>query len=676
MRYIRVAIKNNNDQLDVLYVYKTDDDAVRVGDRVHVPFNQEPHPKPGFVFEVLDEIPEDAKQYRIRGIKEIDHEHSTPSHAIPIATWMRNRYFCRAYDAAALFSSPVKKTAKRKSKVDGVEGLDEIELENPLPTLSEEQMSAMSTIEARMDTGKYRTYLIHGVTGSGKTEVYMRTAMKARALGKKTIVLVPEISLTPQTIRRFVARFGRDAIAIMHSKLSAGERYEEWQRIRQGKADIVIGARSAIYAPFEEIGAIIIDEEHESSYKSDTVPVYSAVEVAIKIGIESGAVVLLGSATPSIVSMYRAKIGLYHIIHLKERYNQRDMPPIEVIDMREELRFGNRSIFSSALYDQMQTSLDNGHQSIIFLNRRGYSTFITCRSCGYLVRCPNCGISMTYHKDEGVAVCHFCGEVTPAPTRCPKCDSPYLRYYGIGTEQVEEITRETFPDVGIARMDADTTTGKGSVSKILSTFAKLKTKILIGTQMIAKGLDFAHVTVVGIISADVSLNVPDFRAAERTFQLITQVAGRAGRAEHEGRVVVQTYQSEHYSIQDATTYDYDRFFDHELNIRKLFLYPPFSDIYVLTITDPSEEKAIRTSEQIVAELLRRIGESERACILGPTPDRIKYFEENFRYRINIKVMPDRRLTYEKELAEIRHKINVIENAGTFLSIDVNPTFVT
>jgi primosomal protein N' (replication factor Y) len=672
-KFIKVAIFSKNDATDNLYIYKTEE-AISLGDKVYVSFARGKKPISGFVFEISEEIFEEAKNYKIKNILEIDRQHSLPKHAIPVCKWMSQRYFARSYDVASLFSAPVKKVAKRKSRIPGLPQESTSKKDQTLPVLNEEQDIAFSAVSKMQDAGKFKPFLLHGVTGSGKTEVYIHIANKALSQGMSVIVLVPEISLTPQTIKRFVACFGIEKIAIMHSKLSAGERYSEYQRIKNGEANIVIGARSAIFAPLENIGAIIIDEEHETTYKSDTNPAYSAIEVAMKIGVAQGAVVILGSATPAIVSMYRAKKNIYKLLTLKNRYNNMDLPEIEIVDMRDELLLGNRSIFSQTLYSATRKALDVDKQVILFLNRRGYFTFVSCRSCGHVVRCEDCNLPLTHHKDRDSVECHFCGYKAKAPTVCPGCGSEYLRYSGLGTEQLEALTSASFEDGKIARMDADTTTKKGATERVLDDFSHKKTNILIGTQMVAKGLDFSDVTVVGIVSADMGLCIQDFRAAERTFQLISQVAGRAGRGQDAGKVIAQAFETDHYALQMAKDYDYDSFFEKEIRTRHEFYYPPFTDIFSLIVTSSDEDLSIKRASDIIDKLIEHFGDGEQGFILGPVADRIKQFEDAYRYRVNIKVKTDLRQEYEQVLSTIRQEINIQNKDDAYAYIEVNPTF--
>ena len=483
------------------------------------------------------------------------------------------RYGVKFIDGIKCFIPPGKSTKEGKEK----RPLKEVEEEKiVIESLNEDQRKATETINNAIDIGEQKNFLIHGVTGSGKTEVYMQAIDHTVRTGKKAIMLVPEIALTKQITERFVGRFGKDRVAILHSKLTGRERFDEWKRIRTGEADIVIGARMAVFAPLENIGLIVMDEEHEQTYKSDKNPKYDTVEVALKRVMHYGGVLILGSATPSVVTYERAKEGIFEIITLSERYNGVKLPEIEIVDMRDELKSGNRTMFSKRLQGELDATLKKGRQSILFLNSRGYSNFVSCRECGEAIRCDDCGISMTYHKERNALVCHYCGKTRPVPKECPNCNSKYIKYFGVGTEQVEEYTKSIFPESRVARLDLDTAKNNREIKKIINDFAKGNTDILIGTQLVAKGLDFRNVELVGVIAADSSLNIPDYRSGERTFQLITQVAGRAGRGEEKGKVIVQTYSPENIAIEAASKYDYDGYFEQEASFRRLMGYPPFS----------------------------------------------------------------------------------------------------
>lgn len=550
-----------------------------------------------------------------------------------------------------------------------------IKMTSKLP-LTPAQKECVDTIYNHIIKGIQNKFLIHGVTGSGKTEIYLQLLEKMLQLNKQTIVLVPEISLTPQTVERFVGRFG-DRVAVLHSRLSLGERYDEWRKIKNGDVQIVVGARSAIFAPFDNLGLIIIDEEHETSYKSSMNPKYNAIEVAEKRCQIEGASLILGSATPSIESYHRAQKGEIKLLTLPERVNKKPLPPIEIVDMKKELDKGNKTIFSEKLINAISENLENNKQTILFLNRRGFSTFVSCRKCGYVAKCKNCDISLTYHITDNMLKCHYCGLSQKPPLVCPECGSKYIKYFGIGTQKVEEIVKKTFPNARVARMDVDTTTRKGSHEKIFNSVKRGEIDILIGTQMISKGLDFPNVTLVGIIAADINLNIPDFKASERTFQLTTQVSGRAGRGQSEGRVIMQTYEPEHYSIQTAKKHDYISFYNKEILLRKEFLYPPFTNIISILMTSNDEKTLIKSSKQIAQNLLETIKKDNKDFkqnrLLGPNSAPIPKIKGNHRWMILIKCTDDemkgiKGIIRNEILSETKGKL--YENVK--FSIDINP----
>ncbi|TLS37315.1 primosomal protein N' [Pseudalkalibacillus caeni] len=505
--------------------------------------------------------------------------------------------------------------------------------------LTEEQRKAVEPIMNSLDESYHNTFLLQGVTGSGKTEIYLQTIAHALNQGKEAIVLVPEISLTPQMVSRFKGRFGSD-VAVMHSGLSKGEKYDEWRKIHRGEVKVVVGARSAVFAPFKNLGIIIIDEEHESSYKQEETPRYHARDVAIKRAKYHRCPVVLGSATPALESFARAQKQVYTLLQLKERVNKREMPDVEIVDMREELRSGNRSMFSKPLFDKLIDRLEKGEQSVLLLNRRGYSTFLICRDCGYVLDCPHCDISLTYHKINHMMKCHYCGYEQRAPKVCPNCTSEHIRFFGTGTQRVEEELAKILPDARVIRMDVDTTRRKGAHEKLLGQFGDGKADILLGTQMIAKGLDFEKVTLVGVLAADAMLHLPDFRASERTFQLLTQVSGRAGRHELHGEVVIQTYTPEHYSIQYASHHDFDSFYVKEMQARKLHGYPPFYYITLINISHEEITKVLSVTEKITNFLKANL--SENSIVLGPVASAIPRIKDRYRYQcmIKYKVEPD------------------------------------
>ena len=469
-------------------------------------------------------------------------------------------------------------------------------------------------------------------------------------------------------IERFKGRFGRD-VALFHSKLSDGERFDEWFRVKAGKAKLVVGARSAIFLPVKNLGLIIIDEEHENTYKSDQNPKYQTKEVAEFLSEQKGCKVVLGSATPTIESYYRALIGELDLLELNSRVDGKDMPPMKIIDMRSELRSGNMSLFSRELFEDIQEKLSKGEQIILFLNRRGFSTFVSCRNCGYVFNCEECDISMTYHR-SGLLVCHYCGKSKRAPQKCPKCDSKYVKFFGAGTQRVEEEVKKYFKDARVLRMDVDTTRGKNSYEDIYNTFKEGKADILIGTQMISKGLDFKNVTLVGVLAADMSINIPDYRAAERTFQIITQVAGRAGRGEKQGKVVIQTYTPEHYSLQYAVNYDYEGFYEKEFTVRALMKYPPFGKILLINGISKKED-LLKNFMHKISNVIKPLVEKELDVdILGPIPCLVAKVKENYRWQIVIK--GEFKSEFAKKIKELLYDDNKNVYNDIRISMDINP----
>lgn len=475
------------------------------------------------------------------------------------------------------------------------------------PTLTPHQEAAVGSVSEAVMEGRHEVFLLHGVTGSGKTEVYLRLIESVGDQGREAIVLVPEIALTPQLVRIFRSRFP-SMVAVLHSNLSPGERHDEWLRIRRGEVRVVVGARSAVFAPFDKLGLIVVDEEHETTYKQDEAPRYHAREVAIERGRREDAPVLLGSATPSVESFHAARKGRYRLLTLPERIDGRSMPEVAVVDMRRELAEGNYTLFSTRLAVEVEGCLERGEQVILFLNRRGLRTFVLCRECGHVARCPRCDVSLTLHVAGGrenpaakapqPLLCHYCRHEEAPPVFCPVCGGRKIRYFGAGTQRVEEEARERFPGARILRMDRDTTARRGAHERIYEQFRRGEADIMIGTQMVAKGWDIAGVTLVGVVSADTALNLPDFRAGERTFQLLTQVGGRAGRGETPGRVIIQTYAPDHYSIKAAARHDYPAFFRHELRLRRALAFPPFSRLVRFVVSHHEEERAEALAKEL------------------------------------------------------------------------------
>ncbi len=538
------------------------------------------------------------------------------------------------------------------------------------PQLNEEQQTAVETVWKDYAAGRRGTYLLFGVTGSGKTEVYLELIERVIAEGKQVIMLIPEISLTFQTVRRFYERFG-DRVSVLHSKLSAGERFDQYVRAREGAIDVMIGPRSALFTPFERLGLILMDEEQEGAYKSEGTPKYHARETAEYLAELTGASLLLGSATPSLEAYARAKAGEYRLLTLTKRAKEAVMPKVEIVDLRQELAEGNRSMFSRKLKEQMEERLAKGEQIMLFLNRRGYAGTVSCRACGEGMKCPHCDVSLTFHKG-GKLLCHYCGYETMQPKLCPACGSKYIGLFGTGTQKVEEAVLREFPEAKVLRMDADTTKNKGGHEKIVEAFAKGDAQVLIGTQMIVKGHDFPKVTLVGIIAADLSLYAGDYRAAERTFCLLAQAAGRAGRDKLPGNVVIQTYQPEHYSIVTAATEDYEGFFEQEMAYRRLLRYPPVTHVLAILIQGEAEAEAKAAATRIAGVLqAAKRPEEGFGTVSGPVPAGLARANDLYRFLIYVRSADYQRLMEFHRIAEAE-KLLTESSMKCNIQFDFNP----
>jgi len=534
-------------------------------------------------------------------------------------------------------------------------------------TLSEEQARAVEAISAAVESRQYRGHLLFGVTASGKTEVYLRCIERALELGRTSLVLLPEIALTTQVMNIFKSRLG-DAVAVLHSALSAGERCDEWARISDGEAKVVLGARSAVFAPLEDLGLVIVDEEHDGSYKQDISPRYNGRDVAIRRAEMAGAAVVLGSATPAVETFHAARNGELALLTMASRIENRPMPRVQIADLREEYQKGRASIFSEALETGIRERLERGEQVILLQNRRAYSTFLTCRDCGYVARCPNCAVSLKLHAAARKLSCHHCGHEEPAPDVCPSCGGLRIRKFGIGTEKVEEQTKATFPEARVLRMDRDTTSRKGSHAAILHAFRSGEADILVGTQMIAKGLDFPNVTLVGVISADTSLNLPDFRASERTFQLVSQVAGRAGRGETPGEVVIQTLDPENYAIKGAVDHDYVAFYEQEIEFRRELSYPPFAMLVNVLSKNESNSEAVGALDLLVGEIKKLPMAARKGVeIIGPTPAVLSRIKGQYRWHLLLRSQ-DR----EAVVGLLRTVFEANQALRRKLAVDVDP----
>ncbi len=550
------------------------------------------------------------------------------------------------------------------------EELLKFDYENPCVrhTLNSDQEEVCKRILKSIKENEKQTFLLNGVTGSGKTEVYLELIENTVKLGKEAILLVPEISLTPQMVRQVTSRFS-ERVAVIHSSLTQKQRYEQWKKINEGEVDIVVGARSAIFAPFKNLGLIIIDEEHENTYKSEFSPKYNAQEIARFRARQYDAVVLLASATPLVESTFKAQTGKYIQLSMPSRVNNSPLPKTHIVDMRKEMENGNMSIFSTHLIEEISKNLENGKQTILFLNRRGFSSFVSCRACGYVPTCPNCNLSLTYHKTIGKMVCHYCDYAEKLPKVCPECSSKYIKHFGIGTQKVADEINQIFPTASVIRMDADTTSARLSHERLLQSFGRGEADILIGTQMITKGLDFENVTLVGIIAADMSLNVDDYRASERTFDLITQVTGRAGRGKDKGIAIIQTYNPDNETIINASRQDYTAFYNDEIELRKMLIYPPFCEFINFVFTSESQSIAKDTAERFLKKLKNTVSDSSTIFYAASEAPMFK-INNNYRYRFLMKTR------YSKALYDAIYTLNKefsLINSNSKITIDVNPS---
>lgn len=573
-------------------------------------------------------------------------------------------------------TSAILKTLQNKEYIEIIEQEVErnpfinknIERTNKLK-LTPEQKEAFEKIEKEIKEENYKEFLLYGVTGSGKTEIYLQAIEEVLKKGKTAIVLVPEISLTPQMVDRFISRFGQEDIAVLHSKLSVGERYDQWKKIKKGECKIVIGARSAIFAPINNLGLIIIDEEHDSSYKSETNPRYNVKELAGYIAKQNSIPLILGSATPDVCTYYKAKNNNIELLELTKRANNSKLPIVETVDLRMELANGNKSILSEKLYNEIEKNLLDKKQTILFLNRRGYSTFVMCRDCGYTVKCKNCNITMTYHLNTNKLKCHYCGHEEKSVLECPECHSKNIKYFGTGTQKLEEEINKIFPNASTIRMDIDTVSKKNSHEEILNKFKNENIDILIGTQMVVKGHHFPNVTLVGVIAADSSLYIEDYKASERTFQILTQVAGRAGREKLPGRVIIQTYNPENFAIECSKKQEYDKFYETEIELRKQLKYPPFCDIISIGLTDIDNNKIKNVSERLYKNIKNLIEkENTNIFIYKPLPCPIDKIKNRYRWRIIIKG----KLT-NKLINVINKAIEITNSKTTRIIVDTNPS---
>ncbi len=633
-----------------------------VGKRAFVPFG--PRRVVGYIVGFSDEAD-------VKAVKPIDRiidaDPILSDEMLALTKWIKSNYFCSWGEAieAAVPGGIKKGKESLGSRIHEPQIRVEDYAQSAPHTLTHEQDKALKSIVESLDKHEHRTYLLYGITASGKTEVYLQAIEEVLKKGLQAIVLVPEISLTPQAIERFVSRFGH-RVAVIHSRLTPAKRFLEWKKIKDGKADIVVGARSAIFSPLQRLGIIIIDEEHETSYKQDDVPRYHARDVAEERARLNNCPLILGSATPSLESYYKAKNGTYRLIKLTKRVEERLLPKVKIVDMRAELATRQRvQIFSRVLLDAIANALKLGKQVMIFLNRRGFSTFVNCKKCGLVVKCKKCDTTLVYHFEEKKLICHYCGYTMPPPDICPNCRSGYISYFGLGTEKVESEISHAFADAHVARMDSDTTTKSGSHDKILGDFRSGATTLLVGTQMIAKGHDFPEVTLVGVVSADVTLNLPDFRASERTFDLLTQVGGRAGRGDAGGEVIIQTYAPSHYAILCAAKHDYEKFYAEEIESRKELMLPPFVSMVKVVVRARNDETAQKASTEL-AEIIRTA--DREAIVAGPIPAPMLRVRGYFRYNILLKGND------KAAMCELIHKglHEFRKPHGVLVAVDVDP----
>lgn len=674
--FAEVVLSKVTRYLDKIFHYSIPEDLkdeLQVGHQVLIPFGR--RRDIGYVVGFVKE----AEVKRVKDIIRITSESPIFSEKqVELAKWL-SEYYCSFFITALRLVMPpgiVRTEARKRVRVTkpvsslgyevrneqrasgidtGIVTVTEITGLKPTP----EQQKALDVIKLAMDSNKPEKILLYGVTGSGKTEIYMQAIACVLEQGRSAIVLVPEIALTPQLVQRFKGRF-QDSIAVLHSHMTLSERSGEWQRVSSGEARIVLGARSAVFAPIKNLGMIVIDEEYETSYKQDKNPRYHVREVAFQLAEMHKAVVVLGSATPSVETYFRAEEGEYKKAVLPQRIDSRPLPPVEIINMCR----GKDYLLSQRLREELKSTLERGEQAILFINRRGYFTFVMCRECGFAIECPQCSIALTYHSADKRTRCNRCGYNGSAPGSCPQCNSSSIGYFGIGTQRIENEVAQVFPAARILRYDSDAVSKRGSHEVFFSAFAEGKADVLVGTQMVTKGLDVANVTLVGVVAADTALHLPDFRSAEHTFQLLTQVAGRAGRHHLPGKVIIQTYNPEHYAIQAAAKHDYEKFYQQEIKYRKELGYPPFSKLISLLISSPEADKALKLSEDLEKFLRKRIGEG----ILGPAPAIIPKLRGEWRYHILLK---------GKDLDKMRRA--VVETLGKIVipseikvTVDVEP----
>ena len=628
-RYADIIVDVSHEKLDHTFQYEIPEElqgSIRNGVRVKIPFGRGNKVTDGYVVGLSNEATFD--ETKIKQIIEISPTAVTiESKLIALAAWIRETYGSTMIQALKTVMPVKKQVRKRKSQT----------VEVPKPVVRDDELTDAQTVVLEGIEKEWqeqsRPSLIHGITGSGKTHIYIKLIEKMLAEGKQAIVLIPEIALTYQTVNRFNESFG-DKVAVIHSRMSAGARYQAFEQAKQGQIQIMVGPRTALFTSFPNLGLIIIDEEQESTYKNEGMPRFHAREVAIARSEIEGAKVVLASATPSLESYYRCKIGEYALFTLAERFGAGELPAVEVIDLRQELKNGNSGVLSQRLMEAMEKALDNKEQIMLFLNRRGYAGFVSCRACGHVIKCPHCDVSLSLHNN-GKMACHYCGYETAAVKKCPECGSPYIGTFKAGTQQIEEIVKKHFPTARVLRMDMDTTTGKDGHAKILSAFDKHKADILIGTQMIVKGHDFKRVSLVGVLAADLSLYADDYRCAERTFQLLVQAIGRAGRADDKGEALIQTYNPENYCIEAAKTQDYQSFYEKEIGYRELLGYPPVSSMLGIMASGEDEAQVALAMEYIKKYILK-VSKVKRLSVIGPADATVAKVNDRYRKVLYLK----------------------------------------
>ncbi len=662
-KYADIIIDISHEAIDRTFQYiipEDLDDKLEVGMQVSVPFGQGNRHRKGYVINITDNPSFDLDKMKyISGLpgKSLQIE----GKLIKLAAWMKNKYgstMINCLKTVMPVKEQIRKTAARVQETDY--SIDKL----PVEELSEAQLALIDDFARDTDDGEYKTYLLHGVTGSGKTEVYIECIKTVIREERQAILLIPEIALTYQNVARFKQHFG-DRIAIINSRQSKGEKYREFMRAKAHEVDVIIGPRSALFTPCDNLGLIIIDEEHEQSYKSDQTPKYHAREVALERARLENASVILGSATPSIESYCQAKLGVYKLWELLERPEGSELSTVSIVDLREELKLGNRSIISKKLHDLIEDRLAKREQIMLFINRRGYNSFVSCRECGEVVKCPKCDVSLSLHNN-GFMMCHYCGHIERKHNECTKCKSKLIGGFGTGTEKVEAEINKIFPQARTLRMDKDTTSKKGAHGDILAKFLNHEADILVGTQMIVKGHDFDNVTLVGIILADMSLFANDYRAGERTFDLLTQAAGRAGRGDKAGHVLIQTYQPDHYAIRSASKQDFQGFYDMEMSYRRLLRYPPVYNMMVVLVTSEIRELSVEASEEIYKSIDNVCRDMDNTRVIGPSDASIGRINNIYRRVIYVKSGSEKEITQIKDIAEEYTK------EGVAVVVDINP----